>query len=222
MSKNFYRTTILRTEPNMRSEFDNMMDGLYPEIPKAQNVILRKMKRVTIDPIITDTTDANYDADRVRMFHHKGQIPDYYVPSEGYLQFCPCIDSNTGEPDVDSFCPICHGEGYIWEESFIDSRKVVLQSDVGKSTRETLIQSGLTNIPLVIFYTKSSVLITKSDKIVELWTDNAGSPKRPYRRKSLYRIGTSVDFRSDNGKLEYWKLDCYEEQRKYLNGPEVG
>lgn len=206
----------------MRSEFDHMMDGVYPEIPKAQNLILRKMKRTTTDSIITDPTDEDYDAVKVRQFHSRRQIPDYYVPGEGYLIFCECLDITTREPDLDSFCPICHGDGFIWDEYFIDGRKVVLQSDVGKSTKETLIQSGLTNIPLVIFYTKSSVAITRADKIVELWTDTAGSPIRPYRRKSLYRIGTSVDFRSDNGKLEYWKLDCFEEQRKYLNGPEVG
>jgi len=80
----------------------------------------------------------------------------------------------------------------------------------------------LTNIPLVVFYTRSSVPITKADKIIDIWTDEEGQPQRPYRRKSLYRIGTIIDYRSDNGKLEYWKLDCYEEQRKYLNGPRVG
>ena len=72
----------------------------------------------------------------------------------------------------------------------------------------------------MIFYTRSSVPVTKADKVVELWTDTEGDVIRPYRRESLYRIGTPIDFRSDDGKLEYWKLDCYNEQRKFLNGPE--
>ena len=47
---------------------------------------------------------------------------------------------------------------------------------------------------------------------------NSGALVVPYKRKHLYRIGTPIDYRSDNGKLEYWKLDCFEEDRKFLNG----
>jgi len=56
------------------------------------------------------------------------------------------------------------------------------------------------------------------DKIVELMTDTAGDPIRPYQRKAIYRIGTSIDFRDEYGKLVFWRLDCYEEATKYLNG----
>src|SRR3990167_4262270 len=218
MSNSFY-SVRRRTEPDMRAEFNAMMDGIFPEIPKAKVLVLRKMKRSSTDPIITDTEDPNYDTDRARKFYARGQIPDYFVPGEGYLIGCDCIDKVTSEPDIDYFCPICQGEGFIWEEIFIDVYKVTLHSDVGQAVQDTLIKSGLTNIPLVIFYTRSSVEVTKTDKIIEIWTDSEGNVIRPYRRKALYRIGSTIDFRSDDGRLEYWKLDCYEERRKYLNDP---
>lgn len=221
MSRRFY-SNRRQTEPDMRQEFENTMDGMYPEIAKAQQVILRKMKRVAADPIIIDPNSTDYDAALIRRFHSKDQVPDYYVPEEGYLLFCPCINTITNEADLDTFCPVCQGERYIWEETFIEVYKVVLQSDVGKAVRDYLIQPGLTNIPLVIFYTRSSVPITRADKVVEVWTDEEGEPMRPYRRKALYVIGTTLEMRSDSGRLEYLKLDCREEQRKYLNGPRVG
>lgn len=220
MSRRFWRST--RTEPDMRGEFNATMDGLYPEISKAQTLVLRKMKRVAADPIITDPTDPAYDSDLFRKHHARGQVTDYFVPGQGYLQYCSCIDSVTGESDIDTWCPICQGDRYLWEETFIEGYKMQLSSDVGKAVNNRLIPPGLTNIPLVIFYTRASVPITKADKIVEVWTDSNGTVMRPYRREALYRIVTPIDFRSDNGKLEYWKLDCHEEQRKYLNGPKVG
>lgn len=220
MSKRFYKGTQ-RTEPDMRAEFNATMDGLYPEIEKAQKVLFRRMKRVATDPIITDPADPAYDKDQVRRFHSKGQVQDYYVPDQGYLQFCPCIDKITGESDLDTFCPVCQGERYIWEEVWIDAYRVLAANSSQGATNESIIKPGLTNIPLMVFYTRSSVPVTRADKIVEVWTDEEGQPKRPYRRKALYRIGSAIDFRADHGKLEYWKLDCYEEQRKYLNGPKA-
>lgn len=138
--------------------------------------------------------------------------------SNNKLILCPCVDVLTHEPDVDTFCNICHGDGNLWDETPIDVYSVVLRSDVGLSSKEDLIRPGLMNIRLVSFYLRSSVDITEQDKIVELVLDTAGNPVRPYRRENLYRITTAIDYRSDNGKLEYWKLDCYSEKRKFLNG----
>lgn len=185
MSKRFYtRTSGKTTEPDMRQELDNMFDGIFPEVAKAQKGLLRRMRR--------DSTDA--------------------------LIQCDCVDVLTHEPDKDHFCPVCHGEAYLWDEEWIDFYKVVLRSDVGLSSKEDLIRPGLMNIPLVSFYIRGTVNITEQDKIVEMVTNAAGIVVQPYRREHLYRITTALDFRSDYGKLEYWKLDCYAEKRKFLNG----
>lgn len=131
---------------------------------------------------------------------------------------CPCVDELTGEPDKDTFCAICHGEGKIWDEILVDVYSVELGSDIGKAIREDLIGPGLMNIPLMVFYMRSNVLVTKEDKMVELVRGQSGAPIRPYKRAQLYRINAEIDLRSDNGRIEYWKLDCYAEKRKFLNG----
>jgi len=181
----------LRTEPDMREEMTNTLQGVYPEIAKKQTLVLRKMR----------TDDA------------------------GKLVECSCVDVLTGEPDKDTFCPVCFGERYVWDEILVDGYKQVIRSSVGLSTKESLIPPGLTNITFVSFFFEHDLPLNvfpkqvSPDKMVELMTDQAGKPIRPYERQTIYRIGTAIDFRADNGKLEYWKLDCYEEQVKFLNGP---
>jgi len=172
------------TEPNMREELLHTLEGFFPEIPKAQTGVLRKMRR----------------------------------DSNGDLTYCDCVDPNTHEPDKDTFCPYCWGESYYWDEEFIEFYKVVIRSDVGLSTKEEVLGPGLLNIELISFYLPYDILVTEEDKIIEIKLDVKGDVIRPYKRKKLYRIGTPIDFRSDNGKLEYWKLDCYAEHRKFLNG----
>lgn len=139
--------------------------------------------------------------------------------SDGNLVECACVDEVTHEPDLDTFCPYCSGDKYYWDESYIDIYKVVISSDIGKAQKEITIPPTLMNVPNVIFYLKSSVDITEQDKIVELILDAEGKFNKPYKRKKIYRIGTLEDLRSDNGRLEYWKVACYSEERRFLNGP---
>ena len=133
-------------------------------------------------------------------------------------QVCPCVDINTHEPDKDTFCPFCWGEGRYWDEIAIDVYRVIIKSDVGNAQKERVFSPGLLNEPVVIFYTRSSVDISEDDKIVELVLDIEGDAVQPLQRKKLYRIVTPIDLRSDHGRLEYWKLDGYSEFRKFLNG----
>ena len=183
---------LSRTEPNMRQELTNTFTGKFPEIAKQQTHVLRKMR-----------TDTN-----------------------GELIFCDCVDILTGEPDKDVFCPVCFGEKYIWDELLVQGYKQIIRSSVGLATKETLIGPGLTNLAYVSFFFEYDLSLnlfpkrTSPDKIVEITTDSDGKPVRPFQRDTIYRIGTAIDFRADNGKLEYWKVDCYEEQVKFLNGPQ--
>ena len=168
-----------------------MMNGVFPEIAKKQRFVFRKMRL-----------------------------------EDGNLVRCPCVDPLTEEPDKDTFCPVCLGEAYLWDESSVDGYKVVIRHPVGLSSKETLIQPGNVNLAYVSFYFQYNLSINlfpkqvSPDKVVELVTNTNGTPTRPYQRERIYRIGTAIDFRSDDGRVEYWKLDCYEEQVKFLNGPE--
>jgi hypothetical protein len=172
------------TEPDMRKELKNTMEGHYPEIAKGQKALLRKMR----------------------------------INSSGDYIGCPCVDKVTKEPDKDVFCPVCHGEGKLWDESYINVYKVLLKSDVGNVYREVLSAPGLNSASMAKFFCKSSVAITSKDKIVELVLNNEGKASQPLERRALYKIVAAVDHRADNGRLEYWKLDCYQEKRKFLNG----
>jgi hypothetical protein len=198
MAKDFYGNTSTvrglyptsRTEPDMREELHATFDGVFPEIAKAQKALLRIMRK----------------------------------DSAGNLIKCACVDKLTQEPDKDTFCPTCFGEGYVWDEILVDAYKVIIQSSVGLGTRENLLKPGLTNIPVVSWYFRYNIPINLigdicPDKVVELHLNADGSIARPYRRQRVYRIGTAIDFRSDHGKIEYWKLDCFGEQVKFLNGP---
>jgi len=172
------------TEPDMRKELKNTLEGHYPEIAKAQKALLRKMR--------TDST-GNHIA-------------------------CPCVDAVTKEPDKDFFCPVCHGDGKLWDETYIDVYKILLKSDVGNVYRDIVTAPGLNNANMAVFFCKSSAAISNKDKLVELVLDKEGKVQTPFQRRGLYKIVVAVDYRSDNGRLEYWKLDCYEEKRKFLNG----
>jgi hypothetical protein len=131
---------------------------------------------------------------------------------------CACVSLLTKEPDKDHFCPYCMGEGYYWDESFIDVYKVDMTSEVGAALADKLRSPGLISSSLVIFYTRYSGTFTKNDKIIEIELDVEGVPVSPYQRHQLFRIGNPIDFRADNGRLEYWKLLCVSDERKFLNG----
>lgn len=139
--------------------------------------------------------------------------------SSGNLILCACVNPSTHEPDKDTFCPLCNGEGYFWDEAFMDIYKRPISGDNSQSLNEVITAPGLLNIPLTVFYTRYTEDITINDKLVTVKLDTEGEVIMPYRRIFLYRIGTLIDYRSDNGRLEYWKIACYQEERKFLNGP---
>jgi hypothetical protein len=188
-SVNYYGSGInTGTEPDMRQELTNTLDGSWPEVAKGQNGLLRIMRR-----------DAN----------------SCLIP-------CGCVDSVTHEPDKDRWCPVCFGEGYMWDEEFCLYYRVLQGSDTGNATVDQLTGAGLLNIPIVVFYIRYSAEITKEDKVVILTLNEDGSIHSPYQRKAIYRIEARWDYRSDGGKLDYYKAFTHLESVKYLNAPDYG
>lgn len=173
------------TEINIRREMINTMDGMYPEISKAQQGLLRKMRR-----------DSTYN-----------------------LIQCNCVDKITQEPDKDRFCEICHGEGYLWDEVPMQLYKVLSGLSTTNALRDRLTPPGLINIPLVVFYIRYDSDITKHDRIVELVLDECGDPVTPFLREAIHVPASLWGYRSDHGKLEYWKAYTHETSRRYLNAP---
>lgn len=173
------------TEIDIRQEMINTMDGMWPEISKAQPGLIRRMRRDESFNLIT----------------------------------CPCVDKVTKEPDKDRWCPICHGEGYLWDEVPLQMYRTLSGLSTTNALRDRLTSPGLINIPLVVFYIRYDSVITQQDRIVELILDSSGDPVLPMKRKALFVLATVWDYRSDNGKLEYWVAYCHETTRKYLNAP---
>lgn len=135
-----------------------------------------------------------------------------------HLIRCECVDPVTKEPDKDNFCPLCHGEGHKWDEKLMDVYKVVIRSDVGNSTKEQWFDPGIVNLGDALFYTEYNQPVTEDDKIVELTLDLEGKVTRPPSRHKLYRIVSALPLRGDTGRVEFLKLGCFEEKRKFLNG----
>lgn len=137
----------------------------------------------------------------------------------GYLLPCDCVDKNTKEPDKDTWCPFCFGEGAYSDEHLIYGYKILQNSP--RSLDEQLTTPGLNYSPVMVFYVEFFEDITRDDKIVTLNIDKEGNlPENP-TRVSLFRIDKLIDYRSDNGRIEYWKVVSFEEKRKFLNGPNI-
>ena len=181
----YYPSTTGSTEPNMREELINTLDGRWPEVAKGQTGLLRRMR--------TDSAG--------------NKIP------------CGCVDTVTHEPDRDRWCPICFGEGWLFDETYITFYKRLIDSETDNSLRDRLTEVGLINVPLVVFYVRYSTEINEDDKIVEIALEDDGSVSTPTRRTAVYKIATVWDYRADNGKLEYYKIFTHEEKVKYLNAP---
>ena len=139
--------------------------------------------------------------------------------SNGNLIECDCVDKITREPDKDRFCPICFSESYLFDEIDIEFYKILKDSDTDNALKDTLKEPGLINLPLVVFYTRYDSEITQEDKIVTLELNLDGTRKSPIRRQGIYRINTAWDYRSDNGKLEYWKIFTHKESVRFINAP---
>lgn len=184
-SINYYGDATLDTEPDMRLEFENTLDGFFPEIAKGQPGLLRKMRRT----------------------------------ASGALIECPCLDPITKEPDKDRWCPVCFGEGFYWDETNIEFYRVLGGPLAKNVSAGHLIDPGLLNVPLVVFYIRYNTAITQQDKIIELVLNLDGSKAEPNKRLTVYRISRLWDYRSDHGKLDYWKVFASKEDVKYLNAP---
>lgn len=93
-STGFYNGITSGTEPNMRQELINTFDGLYPEIAKAQNGLLRRMRRDTnynrIPCGCVDTVTQEPDKDRYCGIC----LGEGFLWDEESIQFYRTLDDN--------------------------------------------------------------------------------------------------------------------------------
>ena len=125
---------------------------------------------------------------------------------DGNLIACPCVDEKTGEPDRDTICPYCWGEGYLWDEEWITYYKLLVSSHEGMVRKNQPYKPGISNTPFVFFYMEYDVVPDSVDRIQEVALDLEGNISLPYTREAIYPIATAEAFRSDNGRIEYWRV----------------
>lgn len=148
----------------------------------------------------------------------KGLLRRMRRDSNDELTQCECSHAITGEPDKDIFCPLCYGEGYRWDESWLYYFKNVITGDARQSLLREWSPMGEQTVEIAFFYLKSHIEIDNRDKIVELQMTSEGILERPYTRLAIYRLGLVLPYRSDNGRIEYIQAAGVRENVKYPNG----
>jgi hypothetical protein len=131
--------------------------------------------------------------------------------SDGKKVPCTCVDSLTQEPDTESSCNYCLGEGAYWDEDWLIGFSRYVGADGGLTNRAKYLFPGPIRVDFRIFYLRYDTEITYDDKIVELQLDTEGDPVVPYKRETIYKPQTIVKYRSDRGRLEYIAVYCREE-----------
>lgn len=112
------------------------------------------------------------------------------VDSDGNPEKCPCRDEITDEPTKDFYCRTCLGMGFLWDE-----RKIVYYKD----------DDSLSKKDESYFYMEYFENPTRFDWIVEIRLDEEGEPVVPVKRELFYPILYAEAFRSDTGRIEYWR-----------------
>lgn len=103
---------------------------------------------------------------------------------------CPCRDEITDEPDLEFYCRTCLGMGFLWDE-----RKIVYYKD----------DDSVSKKDESYFYMEYDENPARRDWIIEVQLDQDGEPIEPVTRELFYKTLTAEAFRSDLGRIEYWR-----------------
>jgi hypothetical protein len=102
-------------------------------------------------------------------------------------------------------CPVCRGEGWVYEEDLYLSRRRLVSPEVGLANSETLSPIGWMNINYIVYYFQYYVNPNKDDKIFEVQLDSSGDPVRPFIYLEQYNIAVAEPFRDQQGRIEFWR-----------------
>lgn len=118
--------------------------------------------------------------------------------SDGDPIRCSCRDAQTDEPSFDGHCRYCKGMGFLWDE-----RKIVYYKN------EDSFQEGKG----FLFYLQYDKDIDKYDYLIELVVDKEGIPVVPAQRRKLFKLSDIREYKSDRGRLEYFRARGLEERK---------
>lgn len=121
---------------------------------------------------------------------------------------CTCLGNLSRDPSPT--CPYCLGEGFLWDEKWYLGYSMYIGPDGGMANKERFVPAGIVRVDDKVFYLRYDTPIKHGDKIIEPLLDTEGKIKVPYRRVAIYMIETLIDYRADNGRIEYWAAFCKE------------
>lgn len=124
--------------------------------------------------------------------------------SDGNLISCSCRDKITNEPDRDYFCKFCRGHGYYWDEHIITyfANDMTYGREGGQNKE----------YDKLYFYLKYNTNITDDDYLIILKADADGNIVVPHQRERFFKVFSADSFRSDFGRIEYWRIRANEER----------
>jgi hypothetical protein len=131
--------------------------------------------------------------------------------TDGKLVSCPCVSELTGESDRDSPCPYCFGEGFLWVEQWVVYYKEVVGRRERKAKNWSMEIPGNINVQMAYFYLEYGVIPSLYDKIIEVDRDEDGVVLNPIDRIKKFSIGVVEPLRSDNGRVEYFRVAAVED-----------
>jgi len=166
-------------------------------------------------PVASGTTEIDLRAEFRRFLYgygreipkgQRGLLRRMRLDDDGKLIECVCLDEVTKEPEIDYACPYCAGEGYLWTEEWITFYKVEVSTNEGLVRKDNPEKAGIYNIPYTFFYVEYFVNPSGHDKVIEVDRELDGKISSPYRRSAIYTMSRCQPFRSDSGRIEYWRL----------------
>lgn len=119
---------------------------------------------------------------------------------------CTCLNTLTREASND--CIYCDGEGYLWDEYWTWTYSMYSDGPTSLPMRNKFLQPGKVRKEYKTFFLRFDTVIENWDKIVEVYLDLDGRPVVPYTRRYIYELNTLQEYRSDNGRLEYYVAHC--------------
>ena len=139
--------------------------------------------------------------------------------SDNELILCGCVDPTTKEPDRDFFCPICYGEKYIWDEKWTYFYMVEITPDPATTVHLAQKPMGFMDISKAVFYLEYNSKIKIDDKLVNVNLDTEGKLQSNVLREKIWKINKVEKLRLDNGRVEFIKVYCSQDDARFLNRP---
>jgi hypothetical protein len=172
-----FSPTRIGSEIDLRSEMSLMLEGnaYYPR--RGHWILLRRMDK----------------AQRCVCYNRKGQGEEQYSLDKGKYN------------EAELRCPICNGEGWLYEDELHLSRRTLVSPSIGLAGSETMSDIGWMNINYIVFYFMHYVAPKRGDKILEIELDDKADPIRPFKIVEIYRVAIGEPFRDQHGRIEYYR-----------------